>query len=145
MNLNFPSSTVTFILCGKGFYFLSFGIIPFSHVYTTSKPPWYRYFAGKLFGFKVFHQIGSYQYSQLDEKKKCFAWKNAKEVVRRLGTGWFVIVTNSALHPHGEREGGGGEISEGKFLQEQFSNNAGFDASRNRSEKTFCVSRFWPT
>ena len=51
-------------------------------------------------------------------------------------------MTNSALHPHGEREGGGGVISEGKFLQEQFSNNAGFDASRNRSEKTFCVSRF---
>ena len=104
----FSNSTVTFILCGKGFCFLSFGIIPFSHVYTTSKPPWYRYFAGKPFGFKVFDQIGSHQYSQLDEKKKCFAWKNAKEVVQHLGTGWFVIVTNSALHPHGRRGRGGG-------------------------------------
>ena len=41
-------------------------------------------------------KIGNRWYFQLVEKKKCFAWENAKKVIEGLGTGWFITVTNLA-------------------------------------------------
>ena len=60
----------------------------------TSKPFRYWYFAAYRFGLKVFNQIGTCQYFQLVEKKKCFTQENAKEVVEGLGNDSFVTVTN---------------------------------------------------
>ena len=87
------------------------------------KPFRYRYFAAYPFGFKVFNHIGNCRYFQLVEKKLCFAWENAKEVIEDLGTGLFVTVTN--LDP---QSCVCGEILPGNFFL-----IAGFDATCKQS------------
>ena len=82
----------------------------FANAYT-SKPFQYWYFVAYSFGFKVFNQIGACRNFQLAEKKKCFVGENAKEVVKDLGTGSFVTVTNLAPHSCGC-----GEILPGQFF-----------------------------
>ena len=104
LNSNFVTTSKLTLLhsffCGKGFYFFRLAHSRFTSAYT-SKSFRYRYFAAYPFGFKVFNQIGIRRYFQLVEKKKCFAWENAKVVVEVLGTGSFVTITNLAPHSCG--------------------------------------------
>ena len=100
--VNLVINTIAFTFCGKGLYFFRLAHSRFASAYygqrIMSKLSRYRYFATYPFGFKVFNQIGNRRYFQQDEKKKCFASENAKEVVEDLGTRSFVTVTKLAPH-----------------------------------------------
>ena len=112
LNLNFvitPKWTPLHWFYTKKVLFLSVHSC-FASAYT-SKPFQYRYFVAYSFAFKVFNQIGTCRNFRLAEKKKCFVGENAKEVVKDLGTGSFVTVTNLAPHSCGC-----GEILPGQFF-----------------------------
>ena len=123
-------NTVALILCRKGFHFLRLANPRFAIAYT-SKPFRYRYFAAYPFGFKVFNRISTRWYFQLVEKKKDFAWGNAKEVVESLGNGSFVAVTNLAPH----------SWLRGSLSQKCFSNKLQGLTSRWPKSENFIVSR----
>ena len=107
LNLNFvttPKLTPLHSFFAEKVFISCVWSIPVSLVRTMSKLFRYRYFAAYPFGFKVFNHIGNRWYLQLVEKKKSFAWENAKKVVEGLGIGLFVTVTTLAPHSRGCKE-----------------------------------------
>ena len=127
LNLIFVSTTKLTLLHSfytKKVFISCVLLIAVSRVHTTSK----------LFDTDILQhslldllfQTDSRRYFQLVENKKYFAWENAKEEVEGLETG-------------------PGSCRCRKFLARKSFNNVGFDTTYKGSEKTFNVSRCWPT